>query len=74
MKYMGSKRTMLENGFGATLAGHVPNARPFFDLFTGSGSVATHVTESYSFPLIATDLQSFATSMPGAIVCRDQPE
>lgn len=73
MKYMGSKRTMLANGLSATLAKHVPNARRFFDLFTGSGSVAIHVAENYSIPVIATDLQSFATSMAGAIVRRDRP-
>ena len=71
MKYMGSKRSMLTNGLGKVLSDLVPSATRFFDLFTGSGSVAIHVAERYRVPVIATDLQSFATSLAGAIVRRD---
>ncbi len=71
MKYMGSKRAMLQNGLGEELARRVPEAVRFVDLFTGSGAVAWHVATHWGIPVLAVDLQAYATALAGAVVCRD---
>lgn len=70
---MGSKRVMLSKGLGSVIAKSIPNKGRFFDLFSGSGAVACHVAERHSIPVVATDLQSFATALAAAIVTRQAP-
>lgn len=73
MKYMGSKRAMLRAGLGEIILHHLPGHSRFVDLFTGSGTVATHVAEAHQLQVVATDLQHFAVALAGATVCRDKP-
>jgi adenine-specific DNA-methyltransferase len=70
MKYMGSKRWMLQNGLGALIAQEVPNARRFVDLFSGSGAVAIHVAERYPIRVAAFDLQVYSAILANAVIAR----
>lgn len=73
MKYMGSKRTMLQNGLGELLAQEIKNAPRFVDLFAGSGSVAIHVAQKWPIPVLAFDLQSYSIVLTAAVVGRQAP-
>ena len=70
LKYMGSKRSMLLNGLGEVIASSAPKAVGFADLFTGSGTVACHVAERFSVPVLAGDLQKFAVALADSVVGR----
>ncbi|MGH9429399.1 MAG: DNA adenine methylase [Terriglobia bacterium] len=70
MKYMGSKRAMLQNGLGTLLSGEAADARRFVDLFTGSGAVAGYVATRFAIPVLAVDLQRYAAVLAGAVVGR----
>lgn len=67
---MGSKRWMLRNGLGDILAHEVQRATRFWDLFSGSGAVATHVATRYEIPVMAYDLQAFSATLSRAIIGR----
>jgi len=71
MKYMGSKRAMLQNGLGELLAVEVPKAKRFIDLFTGSGSVASHVAQLNDLPVLAFDLQRYAMVLAASVLRRE---
>lgn len=73
MKYMGSKRMMLQNGLGELLGREVCRASRFVDLFSGSGAVAIHVATKYLVPVLAFDLQSYSAVLAGAVLERAQP-
>lgn len=73
MKYMGSKRAMLAGGLGDIIKRNVHDAGRFVDLFTGSGSVACYVAENFDVPVIATDLQDYATALAKSVVGRSLP-
>ncbi|MFC0302988.1 DNA adenine methylase [Rhizorhabdus histidinilytica] len=73
MKYMGSKRSMLLGGLGDVLERELVDCDRFFDMFTGSGSVAHHVAENYPVKVIATDLQQYAATLARAVIKRDKP-
>jgi adenine-specific DNA-methyltransferase len=70
MKYMGSKRAMLQNGLGKLLAEEIKGADRFVDLFAGSGSVAIHVAREFAIPVLAFDLQNYSTILTSAIIGR----
>lgn len=70
MKYMGSKRAMLRNGLGEALESAAETSHRVVDLFTGSGAVAWHAAEKFNLPVIAGDLQMFATDLAGAVITR----
>lgn len=70
MKYMGSKRTMLKNGLGQLLIWQVQTAERFVDLFTGAGSIAWYIAENTDKPVLAIDLQKYATTLAEAIIGR----
>lgn len=70
MKYMGSKRVMLQNGLGELLAREIKNAPRFVDLFAGSGSVAIHVAREFPIPVLAFDLQRYSMILTTAIIGR----
>jgi adenine-specific DNA methylase len=72
MKYMGSKRAMLQNGLGHVLDEHAPKFRRFFDLFAGTGSVAGHVAVKHDIPVLAYDLQEYSTVLTGALILRNR--
>ncbi|MBI4326219.1 MAG: DNA adenine methylase [Chloroflexi bacterium] len=70
MKYMGSKRTMLQNGLGKLLRREVSKADRFVDLFAGSGAVAIHVAREVAKPVLAFDLQRYSTVLASAVLHR----
>jgi adenine-specific DNA methylase len=72
MKYMGSKRAMLTNGLGETIAQEIKKRRRFADLFSGSGVVAWHVAQNFKVEVVASDLQQFAVDLAAAVVCRSR--
>lgn len=70
MKYMGSKRSMLQNGLGEVLKREMNGATRFVDLFTGSASVAGHVAKNFDVPVLASDLQSYSVTLANALISR----
>ena len=73
MKYMGSKRHMLENGLGGMIIEQSRYAKRFVDLFCGAGSVAWFAAEKTKPPVLAVDLQAYAVVLAKAVVGRDKP-
>ena len=72
MKYMGSKRWMLQNGLGTLLRAECADAKRFVDLFAGSGAVACFVAQQTDLPVLASDLQMFSVILTEAIIARDK--
>lgn len=70
---MGSKRSMLRNGLGETIAREMKGRTRFADLFTGSGAVAWHVARGFEAEVVASDLQQFAVDLAASVVCRSEP-
>jgi adenine-specific DNA-methyltransferase len=70
MKYMGSKRAMLQNGLGEILIRRVRSKRRFVDLFCGSGAVATYIAVKSKVPVIAWDLQRYSAVLANAVITR----
>ena len=73
LKYMGSKRRMLENGLGKLLDVEAPKSLRFIDLFSGSGSVGCYVAENHSIPVLAYDLQNYSVILSNAVISRVEP-
>ncbi len=73
MKYMGSKRWMLQNGLGTLLRIECARTKRFVDLFAGSGAVACFVAQQTTLPVLASDLQSFSAILTGSIIARNKP-
>ena len=71
MKYMGSKRWMLQNGLGEVLRSECSEAERFVDLFAGSGAVACYVAQNCPLPVFASDLQEFSVVLTKAIIGRE---
>ena len=71
MKYMGSKRGLIDNGLGDILLGEAANGAQFVDLFAGTGRVAWHVAEAIDVPVLAADLQYYSVVLAGAVIGRD---
>lgn len=70
MKYMGSKRYMLNNGLGALIREQLPKANRVADPFCGAGSVIQFVTENSDKEVIAGDLQKYAVVLANAVINR----
>ncbi|HRJ34250.1 MAG TPA: DNA adenine methylase [Fimbriimonadaceae bacterium] len=70
MKYMGSKRTMLEGSLGNILESNRPKEGIFADLFAGSGAVAWHMAEICKARVLAVDKQCYAKALAGAVLHR----
>lgn len=70
MKYMGSKRAMLQNGLGELLTREVQGAKRFADLFAGSSAVANHVAQRFDVSVLAFDLQRYSVVLAEAVLCR----
>lgn len=64
---------MLKAGLGDVLERELDGRGRFFDLFTGSGTVAHHVAENYPVEVIATDLQEYAATLARSIITRTKP-
>ena len=73
MKYMGSKRRMLENGLGQLLCEQAGRATRVVDLFCGAGSVSWYAAENTELPVLAIDLQVYAAAMALSVIGRDKP-
>jgi adenine-specific DNA-methyltransferase len=70
MKYMGSKRVMLQNGLGYLLSREASVCNYFVDLFSGSGAVAAYVAQRLPIPVLALDTQSYSAVLAGAVLNR----
>ena len=70
MKYMGSKRAMLQNGLGDLLRSEAKSASRVVDLFCGAASVAWFAATELDKPVAAFDLQEYAAVLAGAVVRR----
>ena len=70
MKYMGSKRFMLNNGLGELLRKQFKTAKRVVDPFCGAGSVVYFAAQNFNKEIIASDLQEYAAVLAGAIIGR----
>lgn len=73
MKYMGSKRYMLQNGLGHLIRDNIASHSRFVDLFCGAGYVSRFVAQQYNVPVLASDLQKYATILTGAVINKTKP-
>ncbi len=73
MKYMGSKRAMLQNGLGRILREHAQGRSRLVDLFCGGASVSWYAARELSMPVVANDLQRFSAVLAGAVTGRCWP-
>jgi len=73
MKYMGSKRVMLQNGLGKLLIQMANKSNRVFDPFCGSGIVTWYLSENCDRKVIAGDLQEYSIVMANALLMRDRP-
>ena len=73
MKYMGSKRFMLKNGLGSLLRVEIPKASRVVDPFCGAGSIVQFAATNFTKPVIAGDLQEYASVLARAIISRTDP-
>ncbi len=73
MKYMGSKLSMLKNGLGNLICARAQFCQRVVDLFCGAGSVAWFAAENTSLPVLAIDLQSYASTLARAVIGRVVP-
>lgn len=73
MKYMGSKRRMLQNGLGELICNHARHVRRVVDLFCGAGLVSWYAAQNTNRKVLAADLQGYAATMARAVIARDAP-
>lgn len=72
MKYMGHKGRILE-GIRERVRQFSGQSHALSDAFCGSGVVAWDLAEHFNRPILAGDLQTFATARAAAIVTRSAP-
>lgn len=72
MKYMGHKGRILK-AIRAQVARFIKGANVLCDPFCGSAVVAWDLAEQFEKPVIAGDLQSFATARAAAVLTRTDP-
>lgn len=73
MKYMGSKSSLLKNGLGEIIVDEGKKAIRVVDLFCGASSVSWFAAKHLGKPVLACDLQAYATVLAGAVIKRVQP-
>ena len=73
MKYMGSKRGMLQNGLGDLLTAEAGSSSRVVDLFCGGASVSWFAATDLKKLVIACDLQQYAAILAGSVVKRKKP-
>ena len=73
MKYMGSKRWMLQRGLAAVIQDRIAGHRRFVDLFSGSAAVSWHVAMNHDVPVLANDLQKYCGLLAASVICRTSP-
>ncbi len=74
MKYMGSKRAMLQNGLGALLKREAAKSERIVDLFCGAASVSWFAAQHFDKPVHAFDLQSYSVALASAVLGRTRPD
>lgn len=70
MKYMGSKRLMLQNGLGKLLLEEASEHERFIDLFSGSSAVSNFIALQKNIPVHAVDLQTYSSVLSASIIER----
>jgi adenine-specific DNA-methyltransferase len=70
MKYMGSKRQMLNNGLGNLIRAKASDAKRVVDLFCGSAAVTWYAAENTNRPVLAVDLQHFSAVLAQSVISR----
>lgn len=73
MKYMGSKRAMLQNGLGEIIRREAKRHVRIVDLFCGSASVSWFASRELEKPVVSVDLQEFARTLAQAVIERTRP-
>ena len=73
MKYMGSKRILLQNCLGEILEAEATSAARVVDLFCGGASVSWFAATELKKPVLACDLQQYAVVLASSVVKRTQP-
>jgi len=74
MKYMGSKRAMLQNGLGTLLKREAAKSERVIDLFCGAASVSWFAAQHFDKPVHAFDLQSYSVALASAVLGRTRPD
>jgi adenine-specific DNA-methyltransferase len=72
MKYMGSKRYMLKNGFGSAITAAAVDSKRVVDLFAGSAAVSWYAAERFEQPVLSVDLQSYSAVLARAVISRTE--
>jgi adenine-specific DNA-methyltransferase len=70
MKYMGSKRLLLQNGLGTLIKKEAPKYDRFVDLFAGASFVAWFVAQETDVSVVAVDLQRYSSILADAVLSR----
>ena len=70
MKYMGSKRWMLQNGLGHLVTEKCGSADRFVDLFAGTGAVSWHAAETGNVEVVSVDLQLYSAVLARSVIGR----
>lgn len=72
MKYMGSKRAMLQNGLGDLLIQEAGKHDRIVDLFSGAAAVSWFAAEKTRKEILAVDMQEFAILLAKSVICRNK--
>ncbi|MBI2427812.1 MAG: DNA adenine methylase [Ignavibacteriales bacterium] len=70
MKYMGSKRLMLQNGLGSLIKEEAPQYGRFVDLFSGASFVAWFAAQNTDKQVVAVDLQKYSKILADSVINR----
>ena len=73
MKYMGSKRSLIDNGLGMLISEAAKSSTRFVDLFCGASSVSWFAANRLHKQVLACDLQEYAVVLASSVVERSQP-
>ncbi len=73
MKYMGSKRMLLQNGLGSLILEESKKAKRVVDLFCGAGAVVEFAAKNTELPILAIDLQEYSVILAKSILGRISP-
>ena len=73
MKYMGSKRSLIDNGLGTLISESAESSTRFVDLFCGASSVAWFAAHQLHKQVLACDLQEYAVVLSSSVIERSQP-
>jgi adenine-specific DNA-methyltransferase len=72
MKFMGSKRLMLQNGLGQLMRTEARKKKRIVDLFSGSASVSWFAAQEFAKPVISVDMQQFAAVLAKSVIERTE--